>query len=203
MSMDESITNWIGRLGPGSDEAAQRVWMHYHSRLLGVAARALTLAARGPADEEDVVASAFESFFKRVERGDLPPDAGRDDLWRFLAHLVKLKAASHNRHSGRLKRGGGVVPTTGGAGDASDPLAAVADSELTPDLAVEMAESVHYLTSLLDDQQRRIAALKLEGHTDLEVALELKVSKATVERRLTVIRDRWKAWLDGESTAAN
>ncbi len=197
--LDESVSRWIIRLAENSPEAAQRVWAHYHSRLLGMAARMLSRAARGSGDEEDVVASVFESFFERAGRGELPPDARRDDLWRLLARMVEFKSASHNRLASRQKRGGGLRRISADADEGFDPLSAVPSPDLPPDLAAEVADSVQHLLDLLDSEQQRIVALKLQGFTNEEIAVKIDKSRPTIERRLKLVREHWKDWLDGQS----
>jgi DNA-directed RNA polymerase specialized sigma24 family protein len=57
-----------------------------------------------------------------------------------------------------------------------------------------MVEAVDRLFGLLDDQElRRIALTKLEGYSNEEIAVEIGRSLPTVERRLKMIREIWKA----------
>lgn len=196
LSSEDSLTFWIRRLGENSPEAARRVWEHYHPRLLGLAARLIATSARGPADEEDVVASAFESLFEKAGAGKLRADTTRDDLWRLLARIVDYKATSHLRRERRVKRGGKNQPVTGHFEVEYDPLEATPSREIPPALAVELADSIRHLTDSLRPEQRKIVALKLEGLTDLEAAEKADVSEATVGRCLKIVRTKWKEWLD-------
>jgi DNA-directed RNA polymerase specialized sigma24 family protein len=58
--------------------------------------------------------------------------------------------------------------------------------------AAAMAESLSQLLAALDPDLRQIALLKLEGRTNEEIATLTGRSLATVERRLRLIRRRWK-----------
>jgi DNA-directed RNA polymerase specialized sigma24 family protein len=53
------------------------------------------------------------------------------------------------------------------------------------------------LARLPSDELRAIALGKMEGHTNAEIAARLGCTDKTVERRLKLIRDRWKEAVDG------
>lgn len=197
----DSITQWIQQLGTANHEAAARLWGTYESRLLSLAALHLSKAVRRVSDPEDVVASVFESFFERAARGGLPPDANRDDLWRLLSTIVQYKAVSHTRREMRLKRGGGRRVDAISPDGERDWLAESPTPELTPDVAAEVAETVERILSILDQQQREIILLKLEGYLDREIAERLGVSIPTIERRLRLIRSQWKDWSEKHAQA--
>lgn len=195
----DSITHWIRQLGSANHDAAAQLWGAYESRLLSVAATHLSKKVRRISDPEDVVASVFESFFERAAQGALPPDANRDDLWRLLSKIVQYKAVSHTRREMSLKRGGGRRVDAVSPDGQYDQLAELPTAELTPDVAAEVAETVDGILSLLDEQQREIIRLKLEGYLDREIAEQLGVSVPTIERRLRLIRSQWKDWSEKHS----
>jgi DNA-directed RNA polymerase specialized sigma24 family protein len=121
----------------------------------------------------------------------------RDEIWRLLMEVAVCKSANHLRDQNRLKRGGGNV-----AGESiflrNDALAAggldgfMADDP-SPELALQVVEEIERLFSLLDEQAQQIVACRVEGYTDAQTAEILGCSKATVERRLKVIRAKWRA----------
>jgi len=195
----DSITHWIRQLGTANDDAAAQLWGTYESRLLSLAAAHLSKAVRRVSDPEDVVASVFESFFERAAQGALPPDANRDDLWRLLSTIVQYKAASHTRREMRQKRGGGRRVDAVSSDGERDWLAESPANDLPPDAAAEVRETIDGILSILDEQQREIIRLKLEGYLDREIATRLGVSVPTVERRLRLIRSQWRNWSDKHS----
>lgn len=195
----DSITQWIRQLGAANDDAAAQIWGTYESRLLSLAATHLSKAVRHVSDPEDVVASVFESFFERAAQGALPADAHRDDLWRLLSKIVQYKAISHTRREMRRKRGGGRRVDAVSFDGERDLLAESPTPDLSPDVAAEVADTVDGILSLLDDQQREIIRLKLEGFLDREIAERLSVSIPTIERRLRLIRSQWKDWSEKHS----
>jgi RNA polymerase sigma factor (sigma-70 family) len=203
MSSDDSgsITHWIGALKGGDLDAAQPLWERYFARLVRLA-QARLRARRGPGaaeDEEDAALSAFGCFCRAATEGRFPRLDDRDDLWRLLVALTERKAADQLRRARRHKRGGGRVRTEADlAAEAPDDEAAgldrIAGPQPTPEFAAEFAEEYRRLfEALRDEELRRIAAWKLEGHTVEEIAARLGCARRTVARRLELIRTLWTA----------
>lgn len=69
----------------------------------------------------------------------------------------------------------------------------------SPDIAAIMADQTQQLlASLPDETAQRIAALKIEGFTQQEIADKLDIATRTVERRLKQIRELWQKILGDE-----
>jgi RNA polymerase sigma factor (sigma-70 family) len=197
MSEPGSISQLIVALKAGDDEAVTPIWERYFARLVELACRRLRSFPRRAADEEDVVATAFESFFQRARKGCFPDLHDRHSLWRLLVSITERKASNLRRDEGRQKRGGGKV-----LGDSALPhddmshgkavAPSLADESPSPELAAIFAEEVRRLLGLLkDDALRCVATLKLEDYTNKEIADKMDCSLATIERRLRLIRATW------------
>ncbi len=65
------------------------------------------------ADEEDIALAAFDSFYRRAERGQFPKLEGRDDLWQLLFVLTVRKAVNLTRREARQP---GAAPGDGRPG---------------------------------------------------------------------------------------
>lgn len=181
MTAGESISQWISGLRSGAPTAVQKLWRRYRRRMLGLARRRLHGGGRGAADEEDVVSAAFHSFCRRMAGQGFPQMRDRDDLWRVLALIVSRKAINQRRdllrHDSACQAG-------------ADQAAA---RELGPEeLVISAEELLARLGQLADDQLRLIATMKLDGHTNVEIAAELGRSVPTIERRLRLIRNTWQ-----------
>ena len=75
-----------------------------------------------------------------------------------------------------------------------DFMAQVVGDEPSPKFAAIMADEYRRLFgSLADESLRVVALLKLEGHSNEEIARSLDCGLRTVERKLDVIRKRWMA----------
>jgi DNA-directed RNA polymerase specialized sigma24 family protein len=192
-SSDEgSITRCLGLIRAGDRAAAQPLWERYFGRLVALARGRLRAVPRSVDGAEDVALSAFDSFYRRAERGQFPQLQDRDDLWQVLYVLTVRKAINLLRHQGRKSRGGGRVRTLSDL----DDLGAVGflDPEPTPQLAAILAEECrHRLDALSDPTLRQVALWRLEGCTNAEIAARLGCVEHTVERKLRRIREIWDA----------
>ncbi len=190
MSSDVSVTRLIGMLKQGDRVASQQLWEAYFGRLVGLARARLKNTVRRVADEEDVALSAFDSFFRRAERGQFPQLEDRDDLWQLLFVLTVRKAINLVHYQGRKSRGGGRVQSL------QDLEALGADqilgTEPSPELAAQMTEECQRLLARLGDETLRAVALwKMEGYTNVEIAAKLGCVEQTVERKLRAVRQAW------------
>jgi DNA-directed RNA polymerase specialized sigma24 family protein len=116
-----------------------------------------------------------------------------------LVTITTRKAVAQRRRHFSQKRGHGAVrgeslfvqspadPESGGGIDQ------FAGREPSPELAAMLAEECAGLLSQLDERQRPIALLKMEGFTDQEIADQLDLAVRTVKRRLEQIRQRWSS----------
>ncbi len=194
---ENSVTQWIGDLRTGNrEEAARRLWERYFQRLARLAQARLRTAG-GPADCEDVALSVLNSFFQGVAAGRFPDLGRRDDLWRLLVTITARKAHNQRRNESRQKRGRGRVVGEGAL--AADPggdefLAQIVGNEPTAEFAAMVTDEYRRLFGSLSDESLRVVALlKLEGHSNEEIAKSLDCGLRTVERKLEVIRKRWTA----------
>ena len=72
-------------------------------------------------------------------------------------------------------------------------LAAFADDDLDPAFAAEVADELRRLLGALDDDVlRQVAVLRMEGHSNEEVAGRLGCGLRSVERKLALIRKAWE-----------
>ncbi len=198
MSSSGSITGLINQLQLGDRATAQKLWQLYFHRLVGLARQKLGPLPRRAADEEDVALSAFDSFWRAAEQGRFPRLADRDDLWQLLVLITARKASDLREHEGRDKRDWRRLhqeaeqPGSAPGGPLS-ALESLLGREPEPSFAAEVADqSRHLLQGLADDELRQIALAKMEGCTNEEIAGRLGSPLSTIERRLRLIRTRWK-----------
>lgn len=207
-----SITQWLEQVRRGRDDrAAERLWRRYCERLAAVArARLQRLGARRRAEDElDAAQEAFAAFFRRIERGAYPDCHDRDDLWCLLVKIADNKARQLARGERRQKRGAGRVRGDSDfAAELSSPAAGFdglpgeAGGGMVPEPAVEepseqfvehLMDSIMLCYGVLDDVEREVLRGQLRGKTNAETAARLGCVTRTVERKLKVIRQRWRA----------
>ena len=195
---EDDITQWIGGLAEGDEQAAQAIWQRYFERLMRLAERKLQGLPRRIADEEDVALSAMHSFFRGAAAGRFPRLEDREDLWKLLVTITCRKAVKQARRQRAQKRGGGYVRGNSAflKSRAEEPVGGIEQvlgSQPTPDLACMMADTCSVLLKLLrDDTLRSIALHRMEGYSNEEIADKLGCTVRTVERRLARIRHRWQ-----------
>jgi DNA-directed RNA polymerase specialized sigma24 family protein len=187
-----SLTTWLDELKLGNQQAAEMLWQAYYPRLVRLARRKLTGAARRVADEEDVMLAAFDSFCRGVKENRFPDLASRDDLWQILVVLTARKAVDQRQRERRQKRGGGRVrgeSIFNRSAHSAGGLGEVIGREPTPEFAALVTEQVERLLLRLDGEGLRdLALLKLEGYTNSEIAERLNCGMRTIERKLSRIR---------------
>lgn len=179
MSSADPVTLWIAQVKDGQRAAVPQLLSRYFQRLVQLA-RVRIRGIPGLAGyDEDIALSAFKSLCLGAERNRFPQLADRDDLWRLLAMMTVRKAID-------LQRRRRVAPADPNAVDE------LLSREPDPELAVEVGEAFdHLLTQLGDEGLRNIALMKVEGHTNAEIAERLGCAERSVERKLHRIRLLW------------
>jgi DNA-directed RNA polymerase specialized sigma24 family protein len=197
MSSGGSVTRWLAALKAGDAAAAQPLWERYHRRLVALARQKLQASRRRAADEEDVVQSAFHSFFQGVARGRFPQLNDRDNLWRLLVVITARKALDQLARENARRRGGCAAPgelriPSGEAGWDDSAVEQVVGEEPTPEFAAQVAEECQRLLDRLGDETLcQIAVWKMEGYTNDEIAGRLGCSRRTISLKLEAIRIIW------------
>ena len=189
--------SWIHALQQGDERAAQQLFEQYFHRLVGLARKRLQAGPRVIAEPSDIAQSALNSFFQGARRDAFPRLNDHKDLWRLLVVITVRKALKTMRREKQIKRGGGNVGTESILEAInSDPNAIqqVVGDEPTPEMAATLAEELEQRLEILDDETlQTVARMKLEGHTNAEIAGSLDRAERTIERKLDVIRTIWEA----------
>jgi DNA-directed RNA polymerase specialized sigma24 family protein len=195
MTSADSVTAWIQQLREGNREAARKLWDRYFQQLVVLARQKFHGLPTAAADEEDVVLSVLNRLFRDAEEGRLAPLEDRTKLWQLLAVMIANKVADHIRRAESQKRGGGQARQID-----AEHLAEVLGQTPSPEVVAEITEEWQRLLSRLGDEElRRIAILKMEGHSNEEIAAVIGRVPRTVQRRLQVIRSLLAGWVRGSS----
>ena len=194
------VSYWIDLIKDGDSVAAHQIWQHDFDRLVRSVRQKLRVQNRAVSDEEDIVLSVFESFYRAAENGRFPDLSDRDDLWRLLLTMSARKIVDKRRHDRRQRRGAGVkVRSLEQVGD-DDAVIQVIGDEPTPEMVLIMKEAVERLIFHLGvGQLRETGVSKLEGASNAEIAERFKCSERTIERRLHLIREKCEQELMAEN----
>lgn len=173
----------------GSESAAEAIFERYVARLTRLARTRLSAKLARRFDPEDVVLSAYRSFFLSAREGRFSLKRS-GDLWRLLVRITLHKlyrTAAHHRAQRRsvdLER----------IGDSGTVFAVAASGgEPTPDEAVALADELDVLMRDLDPLARRVLELRLQGYRLAEIASDVDRTERTVRRVLAQIRTRLQA----------
>jgi RNA polymerase sigma factor (sigma-70 family) len=194
----DSISEWLGRLKEGEAAAAQNLWNRYSEELLRVAKQRLGTSPRGIGDEEDLALSVFGSIFRGAAEGRFDHISTRDELWWLLLTITKRKSVDHIRRESAQKRHhhpnqSSRPPSAIRPDSAQISLNDLVSSSPTPDFLVALKEQyARLLDKLRSDQLREIVVLRIEGYTVAEIAQKMSIGLRAVERKLQLIRTKWK-----------
>ena len=190
--MTEDQAGWtsfalLERYRGGDDRAADELFARYFARLTALARARLSSRLARRVDPEDVVLSAYRSFFVAARAGRYT--LGQEgDLGRLLAAVTRHKLLHQARHHGAARRSGAAEVTLGpGLVAAGPPI---------PD-AVALADGLEWVRSRLDPLDRPVLELRLLGHDLAEIAARTGRSERTVRRALVRVRALVQAALLG------
>ena len=189
-----SVTRCIDQLKEQDPQAAGEIWQRYFQRLLPLARVRLRALPDRSVDEEDILLSVFDRFFRAAQEDRFARLHDRDDLWQILLMLTERKVAEQFRRSQSQKRGAGRVATAADAGELGDGDARqLADREPGPEFVASFNDQLSQALGRLDaEKTREVALLRMEGFENREIAERLGISLSSVERKLRLIREIWK-----------
>lgn len=186
--MSDSFANLIDRLETDREGAAREMFERYTRQLVGLARSRMSDRLAGKVDPEDVVQSAYKSFFVRQKAGQL--DVGNwQSLWGLLTMITLRKVADRAAHFHAGKRDANRELPTPTDSQAPTWPAAV-DREPGPEEAVLLAETVEALLRELDPDERPVLELSLQGHSATEISRQLGRAERSVRRLRERIRKR-------------
>jgi RNA polymerase sigma-70 factor, ECF subfamily len=190
MPPNDSFPDVMARLRAGDDNAATDVFGRYARRLAVLARRHLDTHIRQKVDPEEVVQSAYKSFFLRFGDGKLDV-ADWENLWGLLTLLTVRKCADKAEYFKAQRRAvNREVSADAPARDGDGPWWTAIDREPSPDEAAALAETVEKLLEGLDEFERPVVELTLEGYSTEEISRHLGRAERSVRRLREKVRKR-------------
>ncbi|MCE9544234.1 MAG: sigma-70 family RNA polymerase sigma factor [Planctomycetia bacterium] len=177
----------LTRYRAGDGPAAGAIFDRYLVRLIELARRRISPRLAQRIDPEDIVQSAYRSFFVHARDGQFVLQRA-GDLWRLLAGITLNKLHGQiERHTAARRN---IGRESYAAPDGSQPSAAdPAAPEPTPDEAAAVAEQLHLFMQRLSPTERRVLELRLQGQTIDEIAATVDCSQRTVRRMIETAHD--------------
>ncbi len=204
MQDDSDITVWIDGLRQSDPTSAERIWRHFLKRLLAATRGRIATSTRSRYDEEDAAQSAFLSLCSGMVDGRFPDVDDRNSLWHLLLKITSRKISARHRYDHRQQRSvsRSVQESAIGITGVGKGLDALPSGDPSPEFSSEFKDTCDQLFAGLEGNSlEQVGLLKMEGHTDSEVASKLNCSRRTVQRRLEVIRPNWLELLDAPMSA--
>jgi RNA polymerase sigma-70 factor (ECF subfamily) len=173
----------------GDRDALDELSRRYEPKIRIVARLVLGPALRPYLDSVDLTQSVHRSLLLGLREGKLVLD-DPEQLIGLAVTMLRRKAARHWRHLQRQRRLSGAGPAPG---DRSAVLASLGGGGSDPVAEAQFRDQVEHLCAHLDETERRILDLRLEGHTSNEIAAQVGLSHVNVRVRLTRLRQRLQA----------
>jgi RNA polymerase sigma-70 factor (ECF subfamily) len=186
--MSNSFAEFLARLHSRDDTAAQELFERFAQRLVALARRHIDAGLRHKVDPEDIVQSAYKSFFVRYGEGNLDA-VGWNSLWGLLTLITVRKCADRvNYHRAECRDAAREVSPAPAEGTASylEPFA----REPSPLEAAVLTETVDQLFASLKADERPILEMSLQGYKTREISEQLGRAERTVRLLREYIRHR-------------
>jgi RNA polymerase sigma-70 factor (ECF subfamily) len=162
-------------------EPGSQLFDQFTRRLVGLARKHLDTRLQHKIEPEDVVQSVYKSFFLRYGEGLLQSE-NLDGLWSLLTVITLRKCADRVRYHQAQRRN--IAREARGPSNDSQfgPGLETAGREPTPEEAVVLAETVEQVLRGLDEHERPIIELSLQGYSTPEISEKLGRAERSVRR---------------------
>ena len=172
----------VARLMQGEEAAATEIFSRYVARLTALARHHMSPRLAVRVDAEDVVMSAYRSFFMRA-RGGAFTLHHEHDLWRLLVEITLHKLYRvHARHSAARRS-----TQREESREAGTPVEATS-RDAPPEVLVILTDELQHLVREMPAEWRTAFELRLEGHDLDEIAKQLQKSERTIRRWLEQVK---------------
>lgn len=187
----------LARVGAGDDRAAAAVFDRYVERLLAMVRQRIGPKLRRRIDADDVVQSAYRSFFVHAEQGEYHLDEA-GDLWRLLAsialHKLYGQVEKHTAARRSITREEAADGSVANRNEAPEPTAAE---------VVAVTEQLQLISKRLTPDQQAVLFAHLQGDTAETIAAKLQKSPRTIRRLLAEAREVFEQQLLTDSECRN
>ncbi|MEM8734790.1 MAG: sigma-70 family RNA polymerase sigma factor [Planctomycetota bacterium] len=186
---DESSVELLQRWKDGDEVAAAALFDRYVNQLCGLARNRLSERMKRRVEPEDVVQSAYRSFFRNAGEDRYVLDKS-GDLWKLLAAITMNKIRGqvefHTAKKRRIYAEDSLATNRSTMGLGPTAIA----TEPTPEDAAAVVEELETVMKALDPLKRTVFELALQNRDESEIAASVQRSGRTVRRMLAEIRSQ-------------
>ena len=187
MNEDDNSINLLQRWRDGDEAAATEIFERYVNRLCALARTRLSNRMKRRVEAEDVVQSAYRSFFRRA--GEHYALEKQGDLWRLLAAITINKVRGQVEFHSAKKRGIQLEESMMADQSMIRVPPQVISDEPKPEDAAVMVEELSDVIENLDDVQRTIIELSMQNQSVEQIAESIQRSERTVRRTIQQVRE--------------
>jgi RNA polymerase sigma-70 factor (ECF subfamily) len=180
----------IAAFKAGSESAATELFDRYCEKLMRLARKRIGQRMASRIDPEDVLQSAFRTFFSRV-RNDEFTFEGQHDLFKLLVRLTVNKTLRQVAHHRAAKRD--PAREAGQGAEDDDLLARLTADDPTPEVELALLDEFEKLLSRLPEFDQKVLELRFEGYSTAEIAQRL----GSYERKVRRVLERVAALAQG------
>jgi RNA polymerase sigma-70 factor (ECF subfamily) len=185
----DSFAEFLDRLQAQDGSAACEIFQRFAGQLIALARQHFEGPLRHKVDPEDVVQSAYKSFFRRYGAGNLQVE-NWNSLWGLLTLITVRKCAERVAyHRAECRDAAREVSGPPGMEEGS-PWPDAPGREPTPLEVVQLGETVDQLLASLDKNERPVIELSLQGYTTQEISQRLDCPERSVRRLRERVRTR-------------
>jgi RNA polymerase sigma factor (sigma-70 family) len=184
----------IAAFKAGSESAARDLFDRYCEKLMQLARRRIGQRMTSRVDPEDVIQSAFRTFFVHVRNDDFTFEE-KDDLFKLLVRLTVNKALRQVAHHRAAKRDPAKEVVQGS--DDGDLIANLTAHEPSPEVEVAVLDELERFLAQLPEFDRRVLEMKLKGNSTTEIAEVL----GSYDRKIRRVLERIEAVAKGLASA--
>jgi RNA polymerase sigma-70 factor (ECF subfamily) len=177
----------VQRWKDGDDSAADEIFERYLTRLIGLARSRLSPALARRVDAEDIVQSAYHTFFRNA-REDRYVFERSGDLWRLLVGITMKKLHRNIEFHTAAKRSFRAEDSIRLSGESVRLRLEAVDSGPSPAEALSLVEQLDRVLESMDESHRDVFRRRLRGESVEEIATEIHRSQRTVRRLLERVR---------------
>jgi RNA polymerase sigma-70 factor (ECF subfamily) len=185
----EEFAVLLARVRQGDQSAVAALVQQYEPEVRLVARVLLGSALRPYLDTVDLVQSVHRSLLIGL-RQDKYALAGPENLVALALTLVRRKVARQWRRAQRQQR------LSGGPADPAQLahlLASLGSPQPDPAQAAQFNDAIQHLCNNLNETERQLLILRLQGYSTVEVAREMHVDADVLRVRLSRLRQRLRA----------
>jgi RNA polymerase sigma factor (sigma-70 family) len=179
----------LRRLREGNEDGATQLYARYVQRLRDLVRARCSAKLAARVDADDIVQSAFRSFFRVAHTGVYQVPDG-EDLWKLLLTITLNKIRAQGVYHNAAKRD--VRQTTSLSAGSGLDVESRRDDLADSFLRLVLMEALEQLP----EQHRAVVEFRLEGHDVATIARQTGRAKRTVERllqqALAQLRDYFK-----------